>query len=82
LEEHNDSSFRAEGYAKQKTKNSTLLVAYSWLVSQLTYSLTLDMEAVHFPKMLMDFHQTTQHYISNDSTVHDQPRENLKFDMS
>jgi hypothetical protein len=40
------------------------------LVSCLTYSSALKMEAVHSSKTLVDFHWSTWQYIPGDSTLH------------
>jgi hypothetical protein len=48
------------------------------LVSCLTYSPTLKMEATFSSKTSVDFQRTTRRYIPEDSTLHDQSCENLK----
>jgi hypothetical protein len=46
-----------------RTSVRVLLVACFMLVSCFAYSLILKMEVICFSKMLVNFHQTMQHYI-------------------
>jgi hypothetical protein len=48
------------------------------LVSCSAYSLALKMEATCSSETSVDFQQTTQHYIPEDSTLHNHHCENLK----
>jgi hypothetical protein len=52
------------------------------LVSWLTYSSTLKMEATCFSETSFDFQRTIRHYIRGDKTLHNHRRENFKSCIS
>jgi hypothetical protein len=56
-----------------------LLATCFLLVSCLSYSSTLKMEAVHSSEMMVDVCQTAQLYILENNTLHSHCSENLKF---
>jgi hypothetical protein len=48
-----------------------------WFLAQLIF-LTLKMEAIYSSETSVDTQQTTRRYISEDGTLHNHRRENLK----
>jgi hypothetical protein len=62
--------------------SNALHIACFMLVSCLTYFLTLKLEVMHSSKMLVDFHQTTQHYIPKVGTLHSHYCKNLKSNQN
>jgi hypothetical protein len=55
-----------------------LIVACFMLVSCLAYFSTLKMKATSSTKTLVDFEETTWHFIPEDRTLHNHGCENLK----
>jgi hypothetical protein len=53
----------------------------SWFDSCLTFSLTLKMEAICSSRMSVSLHQSTQHYIPEDRSLHIHCCENLKSNI-
>jgi hypothetical protein len=58
--------------------NEAMFCACFMLVFCLTYSLALNMDAIYSSETSVDFHRTTQRYISEDTTLHNHRCENLK----